>query len=256
MSTPGRRKKPPSRHYVAGLLVGLSSLWQKWFVEDLRIATANPWKEIDPPKADRLPERFATDEQIEHFYQWVAKRFGDWEFPKLFLSAKAYTGCRLLDLCSLKSIQLRNGRLIFPADLTKGRKERAVPLPKELFDSLDRFKGAMWLWENYLPGLLAAITAKGWPRHQLNPEFSPQRLYSWIETLFAEYRKANQEAPLLTTHMFRKRAFTMAWKAGVDARRAAIAYGCNVDTLMQHYVYLDEQAVTDEVFARMGEKLF
>ena len=52
--------------------------------------------------------------------------------------------------------QLRNGRLIFPADLTKGRKERSVPLPKELFDSLDRFKGATWLWENYLAGLLAA----------------------------------------------------------------------------------------------------
>jgi hypothetical protein len=52
--------------------------------------------------------------------------------------------------------------------------------------------------------------------------------------------------------MFRKRAFTMAWKAGIDMRRASIAYGCNVDTLMKHYVAMDEQAVTDGVFERMN----
>ncbi len=34
-------------------------------------------------------------------------------------------------------------------------------------------------------------------------------------------------------------------------RQASIAYGCNVDTLMRHYVPLDEQAVTRDVFARM-----
>jgi len=67
--------------------------------------------------------------------------------------------------------------------------------------------------------------------------------------LFADYRKAHKDRPVLTTHMFRKRAFTLAWQAGVDPRRAAIAYGCNVDTLMRHYVYMDEQAVTDDVFA-------
>jgi hypothetical protein len=51
--------------------------------------------------------------------------------------------------------------------------------------------------------------------------------------------------------MFRKRAFTLAWEAGIDMRQASAAYGCNVDTLMKHYVALDEQAVTDEVFERM-----
>jgi len=61
-----------------------------------------------------------------------------------------------------------------------------------------------------------------------------------VETLFSDYRKANAERPVLTTHMFRKRAFTKAWQAGVDPRRAAIAHGCNVDTLMYHYVLMDE----------------
>ena len=58
----------------------------------------------------------------------------------------------------------------------------------------------------------------------------------------------------MTTHMFRKRAFTKAWETGIDVRHASIAYGCNVDTIMKHYVSLDEQQVTDDVFAKMNEK--
>jgi integrase len=251
MSTPGRRKKTPSAHYVAGLLAGLSALWQKWFMEDLKIVTGNPWQDVEPPKADKLPVKYATDEMIEHFYGWIAERFGDWPFPKLFLSAKAYTACRLMDLCALKSGQLAGGRLVFPADLTKGRKERKVPLPPELFAALDAAKGKAWLWEGYSAGLKAALRAKGFPAHRIKDEFSPQRLYFWIESLFADYRKAFPDRPVLTTHMFRKRAFTLAWQAGVDVRRASIAYGCNVDTLMQHYVLMDEQAVTDDVFSQM-----
>jgi dephospho-CoA kinase len=61
--------------------------------------------------------------------------------------------------------------------------------------------------------------------------------------------------PGVTSHMFRKRAFTLAFVAGLDARKAAIAIGCNVDTMMKHYVSLDEQAVTDEVFAELQGRL-
>jgi len=220
-------------------------------MDDFKIIPGNPVQEVAPPKADKLAVKYATDELIEPFYAWIVERFGEWPFPKLFLSAKAYTGCRLMDLCSLKATQLRGGRLVFPADLTKGRKERAVPLLDDLYDSLDAVKGDIWLWEGYLPGLKAALQAKGWPTHQLNPVFAPERLYYWIETLVADYPTAHLDRPVLTTHMFRKRAFTMAWQVGVDPRRAAIAYGCNVDTLMQHYVLMDEQQVTDDVFGQM-----
>ena len=143
-------------------------------------------------------------------------------------------------------------RLIFPAAVTKGRKERAVPLPKALAAALKGFAGKTWLWEGYVSGLKAALRAKGFPAHRIKDEFSPQRLYYWVETLFSDYRRAFPDRPPLSSHMLRKRAFTMAWRAGVDARRASIAYGCNVDTLMKHYVDLDEQAVTDDVFAVMN----
>jgi integrase len=129
MTTVNRRKKLPSAHYVAGLIGAMSALWGKWLMDDLKIVTGNPWPDVAPPKADKLPVKYATDELIEPFYAWVAERFGDRPFPKLFLLAKAYTGCRLMDLCSLKAGQLRGGRLVVPPDLTKGRKERAVPPP-------------------------------------------------------------------------------------------------------------------------------
>jgi hypothetical protein len=110
MMTPGRRKKLPSAHYVNSLLGGMKALWQKWFVEELRICPGNPWQDVEEVKADKLMVEYATDEQIEQLYAWFAKRFGDWPFPKLFLSAKAFTGCRLMDLCALQSNQLRGGR--------------------------------------------------------------------------------------------------------------------------------------------------
>lgn len=254
MTTPGRRKRLPSAHYVAGLIGGLTALWQKWFIDDLKIVTENPWRNVAPPKADKLPVKYATDEMIAHFYKWIAERFGEWPFPKLFLAVKAHTGCRLMDLCSLRSVQLQPERLVFPANVTKGRKDRAVPLPSDLASALDAFKGKTWLWENYVPGLRAALEAKGFPTHQMIDEFSPQRLYFWIETLFADYRKAHKDRPVLTSHMFRKRAFTMAWQAGIDVRHASIAYGCNVETLVRHYIALDEQQVTDDVFAKMAKK--
>jgi integrase len=208
-----------------------------------------------PSFSPSLSQKYGGNGSLAHFNKWLTKRFGDWPFPKLFLAVKAHTGCRLMDLCSLKSSQLQPGRLIFPANLTKGRKERRVPMPNDLYGALNAFKGKTWLWEKYVSGLRAVLESKEHPTHQMIDEFSPQRLYHWIETVFADYRRLNKDRPALTTHMFRKRAFTMAWQAGVDVRHASIAYGCNVETLIRHYVALDEQQVTDDVFATMAAKV-
>lgn len=55
--------------------------------------------------------------------------------------------------------------------------------------------------------------------------------------------------------MLRTRAFTIAWEAGIDPRRAAIAIGCNPDTMMKHYVRMDEEAVTSEVMEAIAANL-
>jgi integrase len=255
MSTPGKWKKPLSAHYVAGLIEGMVSLWQKWFVDDLKIVSANPWADIAVPKRDKLTIKIVSDEQISHFLGWTDERFSGWKLPRVFFAVKTLTGCRLMDLCSLCSTQLQGGRLVFSADEQKGRKERRVPIPPDLYAALEATKGVTYLWESHPEGLKAALKKKGWPTHQINGDFAPKRLYFWVESLFADYHSDNPDRPRITSHMFRKRAFTAAWAAKIDARRAALAIGCNVDTMMKHYVQCDEQAVTDEVFAELTPRL-
>src|SRR5262249_59126280 len=65
MGRPSRRGKPPSAHYVTSLLGGLSALWQKWVLDDLKIVSGNPWADVVPTKPDKLSVKYSTDEQNE-----------------------------------------------------------------------------------------------------------------------------------------------------------------------------------------------
>jgi integrase len=172
--------------------------------------------------------------------------------PQLFLETKAVTGCRLMDLCAVESSQLRDGRLHFRPDQTKGRKARSVPLPAELATRLEAVKGETYLWEAHPAGLKDAIRRMGYPTHQIKPDFLPRRLYHRVEPLFLDDGKAYPDRPKIHSHQLRKRAFTAAWRNNVDPREAAITCGCNVDIVMKHYVSLDEQAVTDEVTRQLA----
>jgi predicted phage-related endonuclease len=45
-----------------------------------------------------------------------------------------------------------------------------------------------------------------------------------------------------------------ARQAGIGESDAAIAFGCNPSTMREHYLALDETAIADEVFSRLGAK--
>ena len=68
-------------------------------------------------------------------------------------------------------------------------------------------------------------------------------------------KKSARGRPPINSHQLRKRAFTAAWQNNIDPRKAAIAYACNVNTVMKHYVMMDEQAVTDEVTNQLADVL-
>jgi hypothetical protein len=95
----------------------------------------------------------------------------------------------------------------------------------------------------------SASARTNWPSHQLNPEFSPQRLYSWFETLFTDYQNCEPRSPEDDEPHVPENGVHEAWAAGIDPRKASIAIGCNVDTMMKHYVQMDKHEVTDVVFA-------
>jgi integrase len=251
--TKTRRGKLPSPHTVFSLVRGFKSLWS-WFF-DLGICPGNPWEDVDPPKTDKIEVRVIEEETFTHFLAWIDKKYSGWELPRLFLETKAMTGCRLMDLCGIESSQLRDGRLHFRADQTKGRTARSLPLPAELFARLDAIKGPTYLWESYPQGIIAAVKNMGCPTHRIKQDFLPKRLYHWIETLFLDYGEDNPDQPPIHSHQLRRRAFTAAWEHGIDPRKAAIAIGCNPDTIMRHYVKLDEQQVTDEVMEQLAGRL-
>ena len=127
------KRRQHSPHTVNNRLISLRSLWGKWFIKEMKIAKSNPWVELQPVKADKPSVKWVSDEQLEHFFSWLKTEYGEWEFPKLFFGLKAYTGCRLSDICNLKTEWLQEGCIIFPAGILKGRKERKVPLPPEMF---------------------------------------------------------------------------------------------------------------------------
>jgi integrase len=254
-TTKTRRGKLPSPHTVFSLVRGFNSLWQTWFVEELGVCPGNPWQDVAPPKTDRVEVRVIEDDILADFVAWIDKKYSGWELPKLFLETKAVTACRLMDLCGIESSQLRDGRLYFRPDQTKGRKARSVLLPADLYAALEAMKGRNYLWESYPAGLVEAVRKMGCPTHRIKRDFVPRRLYHWIETLFIDYGQEHPERPPIHSHQLRKRAFTAAWEKGIDPHKAGIAIGCNPDTVMRYYVKLDEQVVTDEVMGQLAGRL-
>ena len=124
-----------------------------WF-KRLRLIDDNPFEKVAAPEMDRHEVKYVSEGDVTHFFSWLEQRFPNWQMPRLFFTVKAVTGCRLEDICSLKSSQLQDGRLIFTADTTKNRSERYAILPADLYAELETYKGDTYLWERY-PGSTA-----------------------------------------------------------------------------------------------------
>ncbi len=255
--TYSRSKKKNAREFnrsadtVWNKIRSLSALWQRWFMTELHICGVNPWADVSLPTLNKRPIRYVRDEELVHFYDWLRERFNGWTMPTLFFTIKGLTGCRLFDLCAVGSHDLVDGRIILRSWNTKGRKERKVKLPADLFAELVKVAGPVFLWERHPAELRSILKAKGCPVHRLNPKFAPSRLYLWFENLMADYHRAFPDRERFGTHAFRKRAFTLAWQKGIDPNKASMAFGCGVDTMLKHYVDLDEQATSDEVMDTM-----
>ena len=100
----------------------------------------------------------------------------------LFLEIKGAIGCRIGELSAAMSANLREGRLYFPADATKGREERACLLPAALFDELRAIAGSTYVFERFSEELREVHRRKG--NHQpanAVRAFTPARLKRWIQ---------------------------------------------------------------------------
>lgn len=148
-----------SAYTVAGNINKLNVIWRKWFIKACKILATNPWAEIEQPKTDMPRPHILSAAEEAHFFSWLEGRWGDWRLPVLLLQVKASIGCRLLELCTAKSADLRDGRLNLASESYKGRKDRQSKLPTDLYKELKSIAGTPFLWERFPEQLRAYIPA-------------------------------------------------------------------------------------------------
>jgi integrase len=231
----------------------LRVIWGRWFIKELGYIAVNPWKDVTPPKLDKLTPRYLTADEVNGFFDWLGERWQGWRLPILFFLVKSFLGCRILELCSLRSDQLQNGRVVFLADEVKGRKERRAILPSEVYGELKALAGPTYVWQAFPSQLLERLKMFSRPHANLRPDFSPDRLKSWMQGEIADYCKAHPEVKRFSAHAFRKRAMTEAWRLDIPLEKAAVAFGCNPNTMRTHYIAMDELAIADEVLKTIAQ---
>lgn len=223
-----------------------------WFLK-LKLVNGNPFEKVDQPELDRHEVKYVRQADLGKFFKWLAERFPGWRMPVLFFSVKALTACRLQDICSLRSDQLRDGRIVFGADLTKTRSERYAVMPADIYAELDAYKGPTYLWERYPAELKEANTRNGAPTHRQSIEFSPARLYMWVVQIMGKYQDATGHH--LSSHDFRRAAFTRAAEEDIHPKRASVAFDVTAETMMKYYTAAERKQTADDVLGELASKL-
>src|SRR5207249_1743587 len=121
------------------------------------------------------------------------------------------------------------------------------------YAELDAYKGDTHLWERYPGELREAIAKRNAPTHRLNTEFSPRRLYLWIVALMQDYQKETGKD--LSSHDFRKAAFTRAAEKDIHPKRAAVAFDVTAETMLRYYTATEKKKTADEVLGGLAGDL-
>jgi integrase len=237
---------------VEGNLGNLNIVYGHWWRDICRILVENPFEGVAPPKADKRPPRIISPEEEQAFLSWLSRHWRGWRFPAMFLEVKKVTGCRIGELAKAPTTNLRDGRLYFEASTTKGRKQRAVKLPPALYEELRDAAGRKFVFGEFSKQLRAIHRKRGKPGYgTMVGEFQPERLVNWLQDQVIRYFKKNPKAKRFKLHNFRGTAMSRARMAGVSFDDAAVAFGCNPETMRQHYVALEEQEISDRVMDKI-----
>jgi integrase len=242
---PDYKRKPTS---LAFYLRQLSALWSHFI--DLEYVSDNPWKQVRRPKTDKGRKPVPTEDDVAVCYQWLTTRYPQWERLHALVQLKALSGCRSLDLCQLRSDQLQDGRVVWTADQTKQREGRAVLLPDDLFATLKRLAGAVYLWEDFADDMRRFRASK-----KKRNAFSPKTVYWVVNNIFREFAEQHPDRKHLTPHALRRRAITLVATATQSVDATAQAIGLNPATARRYYLDSKRAFDSDEVFRKMSAAL-
>ena len=237
---------------VEGNLGNLSIVYGHWWRDTCEILAENPFEDVTPPKYDKAPPRVISADEEQAFLMWLAQRWEEWRFPAMFLEVKRLTGCRIGELAHSRSTSLKDGRIHFEAVTTKGRRSRAIKLPPVLYEELQSVAGSKYVFQAFSEQLRAVHRKKGCSNHaKAVVGFTPRRLMRWLQDQAHDYFEAHPEVQRFKLHNFRGTAMSRARTAGVSYDDAAIAFGCNPQTMRQHYIALEETEISDRVMEKM-----
>jgi len=177
--------------------------------------------------------------------------------PVLFFRVKSLVGRRILQLASLPSDRLdEEGRLFFASRNVKNCHFDYARLPADLAKDLQAIAGPTHLWERYAEELRAFHARRRTRNHATCVKaFDPKRLKRRLQQQIADYCEENKGVRgfrPFTAHNFRDTAMTRAWDADSPVNKAAIAFGCNAETMERHYIRKEKIAMTDAVFDQIG----
>jgi len=194
-----------------------------------------------------------TDAEAGDLLDWLDRRWRGRRLPVLFLEVKALIGCRITELAAARPADLKDGRITFVAETNKGRKERAAILPAPIFEELRALAGRAYVFEAFSEQLRTIHLDRGCPHHAKRVSgYRPERLKDWLENEAQLYFKKHPKRLKFKLHNLRGAAMTRAWTAGIKVEDAAIAFGCDPETMREHYLALDEQAIADRVLGQIN----
>jgi integrase len=241
------QRKPATLNFY---LRQLSALWSKHFVK-LGYAKANPWKAVDKRREDQQVKRVPTEEEVTKFFDYLQKRYPTWQRLHDLLTLKALAGCRTLDICQLRTEQLTDGRVTWEATQQKQRKGRAVAVPTELFNSLKKNAGKVWLWD----GMIADMAKYRPSRNELPENYEPKTVFWCIGNIFREFGEAHPDLKHVTPHSLRRRAITLTVAATGSVDATSEILGVSAPTARRSYLDAKRAFNTDKMYKELAPVL-
>lgn len=242
-----RYKRKPTT--LAFYLRQLSAVWEQWLL--LGYVRENPWKGVRMPTTNKTRKLVPGEEDVTAFFTWVVSRYPQWERLHALLDLKALSGCRSQDICQLRSDQLRDGRVVWEADQTKHREDRAVLVPDELFQKLRRLAGPTYLWEGFIEDMEKYRPSK----NRKTSGFAPKTVFWVMANIFREFGEKYPARKHLTPHSFRRRAITLVTTATQSIDATAQVIGVSAATARRYYLDAQRAFNTDEIMKKVAGTL-
>ena len=244
-----RRKQKVRPTTIAENINGLRFLWKKWLIKSCKLLTTNPWVDVDKPKLDKRKPAVVSVVQKQAFETWLGKKYPDGRLPFLVLDLKSYLGCRLFELAALTPDQLKEGRVCFRADVSKGRRSRECRLPADLDTELLKVSGRKHVFERFQEERRQFYATHGLKTvvARMALQFQPVYLAKWLEHSLMAFRKERPDIAYFKLHSLRATAISEVRGEGMAAEKAAIFFGVTPRVMAAHYEAFDEVSIADEV---------